>query len=136
MSWPVCPFCERIAAGQYDEEPRRGCYIFEPLNPVVPGHLLVVPGEHVRNAAVAPATASAVMFEAASKVQRLGIEANLITSVGPLATQTVMHLHIHIVPRHENDGLHLPWTGQARECFEHEAQHDKELRAARQDPSR
>ena len=114
MSAPGCPFCERIAAEQYDEEPRRGCYIFEPLNPVVPGHLLVVPGEHVRDAAVAPATASAVMFEAASKVQRLGIEANIITSVGPLATQTVMHLHLHIVPRHENDGLRLPWTGQGR----------------------
>ena len=39
---------------------------------------------------------------------------NLITSVGAAATQTVKHLHIHIVPRHEGDGLHLPWTEQKK----------------------
>jgi histidine triad (HIT) family protein len=108
-----CPFCERIAAGEYDEEPRRGCYIFAPLNPVTPGHLLVVPGEHVRDAAVAPATTAAVMFEAALKVQRLAGAANIITSVGRYATQSVYHLHVHVVPRREGDGLALPWTGTA-----------------------
>ena len=39
---------------------------------------------------------------------------NLITSAGIPATQSVLHLHIHIVPRYENDGLHLPWTDQRR----------------------
>src|SRR5579862_7190946 len=107
-----CPFCKRIAAGEYDEEPRRGCYILEPLNPVTPGHLLVVPGEHVMDASVAPATTSAVMYEAAMKVQRLGCAANIITSIGRAATQTIYHLHVHVVPRREGDGLHLPWTGQ------------------------
>jgi histidine triad (HIT) family protein len=110
-----CPFCERIAAGNYDEEPRRGCYVFPPLNPVTPGHLLVVPGEHVRDAAVAPATAAAVMQQAALIVQRSGEDANIITSCGAAATQTVPHLHVHVVPRREGDGLSLPWTGQQKE---------------------
>lgn len=35
---------------------------------------------------------------------------NLITSAGAEATQSVFHLHVHIVPRGENDGLALPWT--------------------------
>jgi diadenosine tetraphosphate (Ap4A) HIT family hydrolase len=41
-----------------------------------------------------------------------GLQANIITSIGPAASQTVMHTHLHIVPRTEGDGLHLPWTGQ------------------------
>lgn len=36
--------------------------------------------------------------------------ANLITSKGPEATQTVHHLHV--VPRQADDGLPLPWTPQ------------------------
>ncbi|OHT47970.1 hypothetical protein BKG71_25700 [Mycobacteroides chelonae] len=52
---------------------------------------------------------------AAVYLQRRGdIQANVITSIGPDATQTVFHTHIHVVPRRENDGLHLPWTGQVK----------------------
>jgi hypothetical protein len=40
-------------------------------------------------------------------------DCNLIASRGPAATQTVPHLHLHLVPRLEGDGLPLPWTGQA-----------------------
>jgi hypothetical protein len=40
---------------------------------------------------------------------------NLITSVGADATQSVRHLHIHVVPRREGDGLMLPWSGQLQE---------------------
>jgi histidine triad (HIT) family protein len=114
LAEPACVFCDRIQAGEYDVEPRRGCYVFPPLNPVTPGHLLVVPGEHVRDAAAAPATAAAVMHQAALIVQRAGGNANIITSIGPAATQTVMHLHVHVVPRREGDGLALPWTGQKK----------------------
>jgi histidine triad (HIT) family protein len=35
---------------------------------------------------------------------------NLITSQGAAATQTVMHLHLHLVPRTDGDGLKLPWS--------------------------
>jgi histidine triad (HIT) family protein len=86
--------------------------VFEPLNPVTPGHLLVVPWEHIPDAASGPDIAADVMRWAALTVQRLGVPANIITSVGAGATQSVFHLHIHIVPRRLGDGLHLPWTGQ------------------------
>ena len=38
----------------------------------------------------------------------------LITNIGPAATQSVWHLHVHVVPRTEGDGLLLPWSNQRR----------------------
>ncbi|MEV7006240.1 HIT domain-containing protein [Streptosporangium sp. NPDC051022] len=37
-----------------------------------------------------------------------------MTSAGREATQSVFHLHLHIVPRQDGDGLALPWhSGKA-----------------------
>ena len=85
---------------------------FEPLNPVTDGHLLVLPRQHVADAFEDPAVTAEVMRAAASIARDQYKSVNLITSVGAPATQTVWHLHVHIVPRHTNDGLRLPWTGQ------------------------
>lgn len=85
--------------------------VFEPLNPVTPGHLLVVPKRHVDNAAEDPKLTAKVML-AASVMAGKFPSANIITSIGAPATQRVHHLHLHVVPRREGDGLHLPWTGQ------------------------
>ncbi len=112
-----CPFCERIAKGQFDDihGANWGETIevvhFEPLNPVTPGHRLVVPVMHVEHAAENPTVTARTMAYAA-RLAREHDSANLITSIGPAATQTVRHLHIHIVPRREGDGLPLPWTFQ------------------------
>jgi histidine triad (HIT) family protein len=109
-----CPFCARIAAGEYDEE-YDGIVDFEPLNPVTPGHRLVVPKIHVADALEDISVSAQVMAYAANRAKTAGLDpCNLITSAGPSATQTVRHLHLHIVPRREGDGLALPWTGQVR----------------------
>lgn len=111
-----CPFCKRVAAGEYDDELSipPSVAVFEPLNPVTRGHLLVVPFQHVRDAAQEPHITAFVMEHAGRLLKNFDIQANIITSVGTDATQTVFHLHAHIVPRRPGDGLHLPWTGQAR----------------------
>ncbi|MFJ1796523.1 HIT family protein [Kitasatospora griseola] len=83
-----------------------------PLNPVADGHLLVLPTCHVPDAAFDPAVTAVTMRRAAELAQGAG-PANLITSIGAEATQTVRHLHIHLVPRRTYDGLHLPWTGSS-----------------------
>jgi len=44
------------------------------------------------------------------RVRRRVGPCNVITSVGREATQSVFHLHVHVVPRREGDGLALPWT--------------------------
>jgi histidine triad (HIT) family protein len=110
-SYPhTCVFCVRISRGEYDKE--YPGFSFEPLNPVVAGHRLFVPPQHVVDAAVEPEVAGRVFAAAAEYARRQGHDFNLITSRGEYATQSVGHLHVHYVPRFEGDGLTLPWTGQ------------------------
>ena len=106
-----CPFCQRIKAGRYDDR-CPDAVTFEPLNPVTLGHRLVVPTVHVADALEDPHITGLVMEYAAEIASLYEADpCNLITSVGRDATQTVFHLHVHIVPRRSGDGLALPWTG-------------------------
>jgi histidine triad (HIT) family protein len=83
-----------------------------PLNPVTMGHTLVLPRQHVIDAGDDPMITGLVAGYAAWLARSLDDDFNLIVNAGTNATQTVWHLHWHIVPRRSNDGLHLPWTGQ------------------------
>jgi diadenosine tetraphosphate (Ap4A) HIT family hydrolase len=74
------------------------------------GHLLVTPRGHVDDATTDPVVSGTTMQRAAELAADLGSDCNLITSCGPAATQTVRHLHLHVVPRTTGDGLALPWT--------------------------
>lgn len=112
-----CPFCRRILEGKFDEAWRFGGGLqvrFEPLDPVTPGHMLIISGAHVASAIANPYITGETMEAAATYASRLDIDCNIITSVGSAATQTVRHLHIHVVPRRLDDGLKLPWTGQRK----------------------
>lgn len=110
-----CIFCQ-IVAGEI--QPPSGilkrwsdAVLFEPLNPVTPGHLLVVPVAHVSSYVDDPVVSAAVIARAADAAQGLVYaESNLITSCGDAATQTIHHLHLHLAPRHAGDGLKLPWS--------------------------
>lgn len=82
-----------------------------PLRPRVPGHLLVLPRVHVADAGEDPAVTGVTSMRAGELLAELD-DGNLITSKGRHATQTVPHLHIHVLPRYEGDGLLLPWSDQ------------------------
>lgn len=86
----------------------------EPLNPVVPGHRIVFARQHSTDFTDNVAISMRVMEHAAKLAKELGGDFNLITSKGSTATQTVFHLHVHLVPRKEGDGLYLPWTNQQK----------------------
>lgn len=118
-----CVFCEKIANNDFDHE-YAGCVVFEPLNPVVPGHKLVVPKDHAQSAAYDPMGASKAMYVAGLIVHDMTFfgnppwatpQANIITSCGTDATQTIMHTHVHVIPRAPGDGLMLPWTNQEKQ---------------------
>lgn len=106
-----CPFCEIIAGRapvkmvhEWDDT-----LAFFPLNPVTDGHTLVVPKIHVADFSSNPWVSAATMKRAAELMRWSSGPMNLITSRGRAATQSVFHLHFHLVPRAENDGLALPW---------------------------
>ena len=85
-----------------------------PLGPVVDGgHLLVIPRTHVADVAVDATVSAATMAHAAELLEELDWQANMITSRGREATQSVFHLHIHLVRRQADDSVSLPWDVRA-----------------------
>ncbi|GAA0898034.1 MULTISPECIES: HIT family protein [Streptomyces violaceusniger group] len=81
----------------------------------VPGHLLVIPRCHVDDFTVDPVVSATTQHRAAELAADIGGQWDYLTSCGPDATQTVMHLHGHLVPRTADDGLALLWTHSASE---------------------
>lgn len=85
------------------------------------GHTLVIPKNHCTNILDCPkedlqAVMNTVQKIAKHYVDDCGFEGvNIINSSGECAEQSVFHLHIHIIPRKKNDGLHI-WP--LREKFE------------------
>lgn len=116
----TCAFCDIIEGSvprpaRYDHHTGYDYVSFEPLNPVTPGHTLVVPKRHLTDAGH-DWYMTGRMFEAACFVaMQYGLRSadrdyNLIVNKGEAAGQTIQHLHVHIVPRTEGDGLLLPWS--------------------------
>lgn len=113
----LCPFCEIIAgrAPATVVHEWSDTIAIHPLNPVTPGHILVIPKVHVADFATDPKVSADAMLHAAQLMQWTDRPMNVITSRGREATQSVFHLHLHLVPRAENDGLALPWySGRTR----------------------
>jgi histidine triad (HIT) family protein len=107
-----CVFC-RIAAR---EVPAEVVYeddrviAFLDINPLNPGHTLVVPKVHVERLSDLPAELCGPLLGAASRLARAAREAlgaagvNLVVNDGRAAGQAVPHLHLHLVPRFPGDG--------------------------------
>lgn len=100
-----CAFCSMFTE---DDE---NIIDIEPLNPVTPGHRLIIHRQHTKDFS-ADAGIFSEVARYASDLGKWGKDFNLITSKGELATQSVFHLHVHLIPRTKNDGLNLPWTNQ------------------------
>lgn len=107
-----CPFCRIVQddpEGQVELEVGSSIVI-TPLNPVTEGHKLVIPFAHVADLAENPRVTGSVMEDAARYIAKEGVgPCNVITSRGEEATQTVLHMHVHVVPRRHGDRLALPW---------------------------
>jgi len=115
---PDCLFC-KIVAGELPAQivaEDQLTVAFMDINPATRGHALVVPRRHSANLLdAAPddllATVLAAQRLARLVTERLGADGvNLLNSCGPVAWQTVFHLHVHVIPRYSGDPLRLPWT--------------------------
>lgn len=88
---------------------------FMDINPASEGHALVIPKQHSSDVhAVSDAAISSTVITAkkiASAIEKTlspgGI--NLIQCNGPAAAQSVMHFHMHVLPRRDGDDLKLNW---------------------------
>jgi histidine triad (HIT) family protein len=88
---------------------------FMDIGQVNPGHVLVAVKQHAENIFGLDDTQAAAAFRAAARVARAIREAfapqglSVYQANGAAAGQTVRHFHIHLVPRHEGDGMALTW---------------------------
>lgn len=97
---------------------------FLDTRPLFPGHVLVVPRAHVETLADLPADLLNPLFTA---VQRLSAAVPAATgAVGSFVasnnrvSQSVPHLHVHVVPRRPKDGLRgFFWPRQRYDSDEH-----------------
>lgn len=112
-----CDFC-RIVARQMPARivlETEDVLAFFPRRPATPGHTLVIPKRHTQDLwSITDLQITAVVL--ASKVVANAIRAalspegvNLINSSGRAASQTVMHFHMHVVPRWEGDAMGEIW---------------------------
>ncbi|PLX26075.1 HIT family protein [Candidatus Parcubacteria bacterium] len=113
-----CLFC-KIIAGEvpsdkvYEDE---DTLAFLDINPVKPGHTLVVPKQHFANLEEITDEQLAKVMSTVKKVGEsikngLGVEGyNVTENNDPIAGQVIPHIHFHIIPRKEDDGIKL-WPG-------------------------
>jgi len=114
---PNCTFCKIIAKELPSEEIYEDSHVVVILdiNPVNPGHLLVIPKDHSPDFISTPEEILHQIVTAAKKVAEPMMKAtgatafNIAVNNGHDAGQAVMHTHMHVIPRHHNDG-HKMWT--------------------------
>lgn len=113
-----CPFCEIVQRDDPDvREIYRDAYVvaFFPTEPAVLGHTMVIPREHVADVwslteeTAAHLARTTVRLAAAVRTAVEPDGLNLIQSNGRAATQTVFHVHVHVVPRWEGDAMGPIW---------------------------
>ncbi|WP_353063337.1 HIT family protein [Curtobacterium citri] len=113
-----CPFCD--IAQQRDPDAREvyrdeNFVAFFPTEPAVLGHTLIIPRSHVDTVWNLDESTAERLGIATVRLSRAVRDAtmapglNVIQSNGEVATQTVMHLHVHLVPRWPNDPLGRIW---------------------------
>lgn len=92
---------------------------FMDIQPMNPGHVLVVPVAHATNLADLPEETGAQMFRVAQRIAAAirasdlrceGI--NFVLADGRAATQDVLHVHLHVIPRFTGDGIGVRFLGR------------------------
>ena len=106
-----CLFCRIVsrelpAAVVYEDE---NAVAFLDHRPLFHGHTLLVPREHVETLGDLPTTLVGPYFEAAQLLTRavqsaLDAEGTFV-AINNRVSQSVPHLHVHVVPRRRKDGL-------------------------------
>ena len=111
---PNCLFCNILkgtveASFVYKDDVVTG---FMDIQPVNPGHVLIVPNQHASHIADLPEETGAWMFRVAQRIAAaikcsglLCEGVNFFLADGEAAGQEIFHVHLHVFPRFTNDGF-------------------------------
>jgi histidine triad (HIT) family protein len=112
----LCAFCEIVAerAPAHLVAADDDVVAFLDLRPLFRGHVLVVPRQHVATLIDLPVAAIAPLFRAVQRLdaaveQAMAADGSLILE-NNVISQSVPHLHVHVIPRRRKDGLRF-WLG-------------------------
>lgn len=107
----MCVFC-KIMKGEipsYTLYENGFVKCFLDISQATKGHTLIVPKKHIENVFDLDEETSSEIMKAAVIIsnllkEKLGVSnINLLNNSGTLAGQTVMHFHLHVIPRYGND---------------------------------
>lgn len=118
MTEQPCPFCEIVAgrapAEIIEEWPEAIAIV--PLNPVVQGHVLVLPKRHAADFAADPEVTALTMTRSAELAEDLRTPVKLVTGRGEVAGQEVPHLAVALIPQDQNADKVIPPTPDSLGC--------------------
>ena len=108
---PDCAFCA-VAAGDGDAaivDAGEHTVAFLDHRPLFPGHVLLIPREHYETIEDLPPALVEPLFAEARRIagavrRAMGSEGTFV-ALNNRVSQSVPHLHVHIVPRNRKDGL-------------------------------
>ena len=103
-----CKFCEFFKEKKFDLE-NELAFAFWDANPVSKGHIIVMTKRHVRDFFETTREERCAIFELIDKAKSIidgkykPIGYNIGMNCGVSAGQTVMHIHVHLIPRYDGD---------------------------------
>ena len=130
----ACVFCQIVEAGDELVYQADGVAAFLDIKPVFHGHVLIVPTTHAETMLDVDAATLTRLFSTAQRVMKalgevVGAQGTFV-AVNNVVSQSVPHLHVHVVPRKKGDGLRgFFWPRHAYRGDQREQMRDR-LRAA------
>ena len=115
-----CIFCKIVdreapAAVVYEDDVT---IAFMDLGQVNPGHVIVAVKAHIQDIYTLTDELAASFFQTAARIARAVKKAmqpegvTLLQANEAVGFQTVFHLHLHVLPRHTDDGVKLTWPAK------------------------
>lgn len=134
---PSCTFCDIIAGTEPGEVVLQTALVvaFLDRRPVFKGHILVVPREHYVTLTDLPQHLVDPVFTTARRCAQavrtgLGAQGSFV-AMNNTVSQSVAHLHVHVVPRTKGDGLRgFFWPRVKYDSDEEMREYGDRLRAA------
>jgi histidine triad (HIT) family protein len=110
-----CVFCAVVGGADLSIYRNENVVAFLDHAPVFPGHTLVVPARHYETLEDMPESEVAPLFALARRLSiafrtALGADGSFI-ALNTRISQSVPHVHAHVVPRRKGDGLFSPGRG-------------------------